>query len=188
MTTTSHRDARFPNRIPKLSTANMSSNIVFLAIRAAQLIFGIILLGLTAYVAHWYNVDTLTTSPSQINLLLFASLYTIVSVLYLELAPRFVPKISHPMAAFGLTTSNALFHFAGFIALSVFMSKLLFCRGSVCGSAQASIAFGAMEFLLWTASAIFTGKEVVQGGFLPKRGAKSQSPLKSSEMKEAPAA
>lgn len=49
MTTTSHRDARFPNRIPKLSTANMSSNIVFLAIRAAQLIFGIILLGLTAY-------------------------------------------------------------------------------------------------------------------------------------------
>lgn len=97
-------------------------------------------------------------------------------------------SVSHPMAAFGLTTSNALFHFAGFIALSVFMSKLLFCRGSVCGSAQASIAFGAMEFLLWTASAIFTGKEVVQGGFLPKRGAKSQSPLKSSEMKEAPAA
>lgn len=76
-------------------------------------------------------------------------------------------SVSHPMAAFSLTTSNALFHFAGFIALSVFMSKLLFCRGSVCGSAQASIAFGAMEFLLWTASAIFTGKEVVQGGFSP---------------------
>ncbi|KAF3070549.1 hypothetical protein GL218_00117 [Daldinia childiae] len=166
----------------------MSSNIVILAIRAAQLIFGIILLGLTAYVAHWYNVDTLTSSPSQINILLFASLYTIVSVLYLELAPRFVPKISHPLAAFGLATSNALFHFAGFIALSVFMSKLLFCRGSVCGSAQASIAFGAMEFLLWAAFAIFAGKEVVQGGFLPKRGPKSQSPLKPSEMKEAPAA
>ncbi|KAI0096521.1 membrane-associating domain-containing protein [Daldinia grandis] len=165
----------------------MSSNIVFLAIRVAQLVFGIILLGLTAYVAHWYNVDTLTSSPSQINLLLFASLYTIVSVLYLELAPRFVPKISHPMAAFALTTTNALFHFAGFVALAVFMSKLLFCRGSVCGSAQAGIAFGAMEFLLWTASAIFAGKEVVQGGFLPKRGPKSQGPLKPSEMKEAPA-
>lgn len=48
-------------------------------------------------VAHWYNVDTLTTSPSQINLLLFASLYTIVSVLYLELAPRFVPKSKLPI-------------------------------------------------------------------------------------------
>ncbi|OTB11326.1 hypothetical protein K445DRAFT_77730 [Daldinia sp. EC12] len=141
----------------------MASNMITLGIRAAQLVFGIILLGLTAYVAHWYNVDTLTSSPSQINLLLFASLFTIVSVLYLELAPRFVPKISHPLVALGLTASNAIFHFAGFIALAVFMSKLLFCRGSVCGSAQASIAFGAIEFLLWTTSAVFTGKEVVQG-------------------------
>ncbi|KAI8964988.1 membrane-associating domain-containing protein [Daldinia sp. FL1419] len=166
----------------------MASNMINLGIRAAQLVFGIILLGLTGYVAHWYNVDTLTSSPSQINLLLFASLYTIVSVLYLELAQRFVPKISHPLAALGLTATNAIFHFAGFIALAVFMSKLLFCRGNVCGSARASIAFGAMEFILWTASAIFAGKEVVQGGFLPKRGSKAQGPLNPSEMKETPAA
>ncbi|KAI1471533.1 membrane-associating domain-containing protein [Daldinia caldariorum] len=186
MTTTTHRDARFPNRIPRITAAQMNSNMITLGIRAAQLVFGIILLGLTGYVAHWYNVDTLTSSPSQINLLLFSSLLTILSVFYLELAARFVPKISHPLAALGLIGLNAILHFAGFIALAVFMSRLLFCRGSVCGSARASIAFGAIEFLLWTASAVFAGKEVVQGGgFLPKRGAKSQSPLRyPSEMKE----
>lgn len=43
-------------------------------------------------VANWYNVDTLTTSPSQINWLLFVSIYTIISVAYLELAPRFMSK------------------------------------------------------------------------------------------------
>ncbi|KAK6955512.1 hypothetical protein Daesc_003152 [Daldinia eschscholtzii] len=138
----------------------MASSMITLGIRAAQLVFGIILLGLTAY-------DKATiTRDSGADLAL----------------------VSHPLVALGLTASNAIFHFAGFIALAVFMSKLLFCRGSVCGSAQASIAFGAIEFLLWTTSAVFTGKEVVQGGFFPKRGAKSQGPLNPSEMKEAPAA
>ncbi|KAI1799261.1 marvel domain-containing protein [Daldinia bambusicola] len=137
----------------------MNSNMITLGLRAAQLVFGIILLGLTGYVANWYNVDTLTTSPSQINLLLFASLFTILSVFYLELVQRFVPKISHPLAALGVIALNAILHFAGFVALAVFMSRLLFCRGSVCGSARASIAFGAIEFLLWTVSGVFAGKE-----------------------------
>ncbi|KAI2632003.1 membrane-associating domain-containing protein [Hypoxylon sp. NC1633] len=165
----------------------ISSNLIILGIRCAQMLFAIIVMGLTAFVAHWYNVDTLTTSPSQINWLLAVSLFTIVSILYLELAPRFAPRLSHPMVAMGLETSNALFYFAGFIALAVFMSRLLYCRGSVCGSARASIAFGAFEFMLWTASAIIMGKEVVRSGFVLRRpGAKA--PLSVPEMKQAPVA
>ncbi|KAI1376136.1 membrane-associating domain-containing protein [Hypoxylon crocopeplum] len=164
----------------------ISSNVIILGIRAAQLLFAFIVMGLTAYVAHWYNVDTLTSSPSQVNWLLAVSLFTIFSVFYLELAPRFVPKVSHPMVAMGLESGNALFYFAGFIALAVFMSRLLFCRGSVCGAAQATIAFGAFEFLLWTASAIIMGKELVKSGFIRRPAGKA--PLSVPQMKEAQAA
>ncbi|KAI2471821.1 membrane-associating domain-containing protein [Annulohypoxylon bovei var. microspora] len=144
----------------------ISASLIILGIRAAQLFFAFIVMALTAYVANWYNVDTLTSSPSQVNWLLAVSVFTIISVLYLELTPRFAPKLSHQFVAMGLEACNALFYFAGFIALSVFMSRLLFCRGSVCGAAQASIAFGAFEFLLWTVSAIIMGKELApdEGG------------------------
>ncbi|KAI1760874.1 membrane-associating domain-containing protein [Hypoxylon sp. FL1150] len=173
----------------------MSTSIIILGIRAAQMIFAFIVLGLTAYVAHWYNVDTMSIAPSQIDWLLAVSLITIVSVLYLELTSRFMPRFSHPLVALGLETGNALFYFSGFVALSVFMSRLLFCRGSVCQSAQAAIAFGAMEFLLWTASAILMGMELAKSGSLKmkmnmnfrRRGA-GKGPLSVPEMKESQAA
>ncbi|KAK8130170.1 hypothetical protein PG999_002550 [Apiospora kogelbergensis] len=168
-------------------------SMIVLGLRAAQLVFAIIIMGLSAYVANWYNVDTLTTSPSQINWLLFVSIYTIISVAYLELAPRFMPKIVHPYATIALELTNVLFYFAGFIALSVFISKLLFCRGTVCGAARADVAFGAFEFALWGATAVFMGKDVFKSGFrgglkLGGSGAASSSgsaPQAGPQMKEA---
>lgn len=60
------------------------------------------------------------------------------------------------------------------MALSVFLTKLLFCRGAVCGSARAVTVFGAFEFALWAATAAFTLKDAVKGGFsglkFPGRG------------------
>ncbi|ETS77532.1 hypothetical protein PFICI_11406 [Pestalotiopsis fici W106-1] len=162
-------------------------SMVILGLRAVQLLFGFIVLGLSAYVAHWYNADTLTASPSQIDWLLFCSLFTILSVVYLEVAPRAMPKIVHPMAVVAVELLNALFYFAGFIALSVFISKLLFCRGSVCGSARADVAFGAMEFLAWTGTAVFSVRDAMKGGFNLRRrgGASSSAPVGGSQMKEA---
>lgn len=72
--------------------------------------------------------------------------------------------------------ANVLFYFAGFVALGVFLSKLLFCRGAVCGSARAVTVFGAFEFALWAATAAFTVKDAVKGGFsgfkFPGRGSR----------------
>ncbi|KAI0181434.1 membrane-associating domain-containing protein [Hypoxylon sp. FL1284] len=170
-----------------------STSLIILGIRAAQLLFAIIIMGLTAFVAHWYNVDTMSSSPSQINWLLAVSIITILSVLYLEISSRFMARLSHPLVAFALEVCNVIFNFSGFVALSVFMSRLLFCRGSVCHSAQASIAFGAIEFLLWTGSAILTGKELANSGALaslkfpmPRRGSKAAS--SGPEMKQEQAA
>ncbi|KAH6656660.1 membrane-associating domain-containing protein [Truncatella angustata] len=165
----------------------MHSAIV-LGLRAVQLLFAFIVLGLSAYVANWYNVDTLTSSPSQVNWLLFCSLFTIISLAYLEGVSRFMPKFHHPLAVVGLELANVLFYFAGFIALSVFISKLLFCRGSVCGSARADVAFGAFEFLLWTGTAFFAVRDMMKTGFsFRRRGAAGagQAPLGGPQMKEA---
>ena len=43
-------------------------------------------------VAHWYDADTLTASPSQINFLIFVPLFSFISLAYLELSPRFMSK------------------------------------------------------------------------------------------------
>jgi hypothetical protein len=72
---------------------------------------------------------------------------------------------SHPYGAFVLELLNVLFYFAGFIALAVFLSSLLFCRGSVCGSARASTVFAATEFALWGMTAVLMAKDVFKLGF-----------------------
>jgi len=56
----------------------------------------------------------------------------------------------------GVEAVTMIFYFAGFIALSVFLANLLFCRGSVCSAARADVAFSALGWLTWTASTVLT--------------------------------
>ncbi|KAI0449813.1 membrane-associating domain-containing protein [Xylaria acuta] len=162
-----------------------SSSIIILALRIAQFTLAFVVLGLSAYVANWYNVDTMSPPPPPIGWLLFVSLFTILSIGVLEGLPRFAPRFFHPYAALSLEFGNALFYFAGFIALSTFMGRLLFCRGSVCSAARADVAFGIFQFLLWVASTSLAGKDVFKKGF--RRSNNTQAPLGAPPMKEAPA-
>lgn len=43
-------------------------------------------------VANWYNMDTMTSSPSQINFLVFVPLWSFISIAYLEVVPKFAPR------------------------------------------------------------------------------------------------
>ncbi|RYP72257.1 hypothetical protein DL769_004479 [Monosporascus sp. CRB-8-3] len=138
-----------------------------IGLRAAQLVSAFVTLAVTAYVADWYNSDALTLSPAQINWLLTCSVFSIWSIGYLEGAKRFYPRAFHSFAALGLESVNALFHLYGFVYLAVFISKLLFCWGSVCGAARAGVAFGALGFLFWFASAALAAREVIRGGASP---------------------
>jgi len=142
---------------------------LLLPLRITQGTFAIIILGLSSYVAHWYDADTLTASPSQINFLIFLSLFSLVSLAYLELTPRFAVRASNQYAHFGLEVLNSLFHFAGFIALAVFLSRLLFCRGSVCNAARADAVFAAFSWLIWMASTTLIALELFKGGFRKNR-------------------
>ncbi|KAI0112119.1 membrane-associating domain-containing protein [Nemania sp. FL0031] len=190
MTTGTHRDARYPQRIPRFlrSHPNMfSTNIIVLGLRVAQFTLAFVVLGLTAYVANWYNVDTMSTPPPQVGWLLFVALFNIISIGVLEGLPRFAPRFFHPYAALSLDFGNALFYLAGFLALSTFMSRLLFCRGSVCSAARADVAFSIFEFLLWAATTFFTAKDVFKKGLGFRRSKNTQAPLGAPPMKEAPA-
>ncbi|KAI0910969.1 membrane-associating domain-containing protein [Ustulina deusta] len=162
-----------------------SSNIIVLGLRVAQFTLAFVVLALSAYVVNWYKVDTMSPPPAQIGWLLFVSLFTVISVGVLEGLPRFAPRFFHPYAALCLEFSNALFYFAGFIALSTFMGRLLYCRGSVCGAARADVVFGIFEFLLWATSTVSTSRDLFKKGF--RRSNNMQAPLGAPPMKEAPA-
>ncbi|KAL9031642.1 MAG: hypothetical protein Q9196_000356 [Gyalolechia fulgens] len=127
--------------------------LIPLALRALQLLFAIILLGINAYL-----VSEFFDSPSRINFMLFNSVWTLFPALpYLALGPRFLPlsannKIIH-LAVDALT---ALFWFAGFIALAVWYDDLFYCPGKICRTIVASCVFGAFEWLLFTATTVLS--------------------------------
>jgi hypothetical protein len=71
---------------------------------------------------------------------------------------------SHPYAHFALELLNTIFYFAGFIALAAFLSKLLFCRGSVCAAARADAVVAAFGWLLWAASTTILALHMLRKG------------------------
>lgn len=153
--------------------------------------------------AHWYDADTLTASPSQFNFLIFTGVWSLLSIFYLEIVPRRWPRGmpspsppiippypsiphyraetnqppltgSHPYAAFAFESLTTLFHFSGFIALSVFLSKLLFCRGTVCTAARIDVGAATAGFVLWLASTVVVAVEIFKGGFRRGGGGKTE--------------
>ncbi|KAI1179649.1 hypothetical protein F4777DRAFT_440882 [Nemania sp. FL0916] len=188
MTTGTHRDAQYPQRVPRFLRSRLhmySFSVVARGLRVAQFTLAFVVLGLSAYVAHWCNVKAMTSTPPQIGWLLFVSLFSIISTGVLEGLPRFAPRFFHPYTILSIEFSNALFYLAGFLALSTFMGKLLFCHGSVCGAARADVAFCTFEFLLWTASAFLTTRDLFKKGL--RHSNSSQVPLGAPPMKQAPA-
>lgn len=95
----------------------------------------------------WYDEHSIwSNAPSQINFLLFVALFTLLSVFYLALAPRFAPRASHPFAILALDAVLWVFWFAGWVALAVFHHKLNLCWGNVCRVMVAAIVVGALEW------------------------------------------
>ncbi|KAG7294282.1 hypothetical protein NEMBOFW57_004353 [Staphylotrichum longicolle] len=141
---------------------------LILIVRVIQGVFAALVLVLSSFVAHWYNTTTTLASPSPINFLIFGAIWSYISLVCIEILPRFLPRVPKAYVAAPFDLTNALFYFSGFVALAVFLQGLLFCRGDVCHAAQADVAFGAFSFAVWSASAALTALEVLkvrrQGG------------------------
>ena len=122
-------------------------DLISLSLRAIQILFAIILLGLTAYLVNFFNDKTVQgDSPSRVNFMLFNSLWTILVASYLLFAPRLSHPLNHKYAILGLDAVTCIFWFAGFIALAVLYHDLIFCVGHICSVMVASAVFGAFEW------------------------------------------
>ena len=96
--------------------------------------------------------------------MVFVSVWTLLILLYLSLAPRFIASVAHPIAMLALDALTMLFWFAGFIALAVFrhnvgevylgdvFGDLYNTCGSGgildrwCGELEAAAVFGGLEW------------------------------------------
>ncbi|KAH6622875.1 membrane-associating domain-containing protein [Chaetomium tenue] len=135
---------------------------LMLLIRISQGVFALLVIILSGFVANWYTTTTPFPSPSQVNFLLFSGVWSLISIACIELLPRFLPRVPKPYITAPFDLTNALFHLAGFSAHAAFLNGLLFCHGDVCHAAQASVAFAAFSFAVWSASAALTVMEAVK--------------------------
>ncbi|KAK4121781.1 hypothetical protein N657DRAFT_577109 [Parathielavia appendiculata] len=148
------------------------TNISFplmLLIRVTQGVFALLVLILSGFVAHWYNSSTSLNSPAQINYLIFTAIWSFLSLASIQLLPRFLPRTPKSYLTLPFDAATAVFSFAGFVALAVFLQGLLFCRGAPCHAAQADVAFAAFSFATWAASTALTALEMVRA----RRGGKA---------------
>ncbi|KJZ77777.1 hypothetical protein HIM_02954 [Hirsutella minnesotensis 3608] len=131
-----------------------------ISLRVFQGILALTSLALSSYVVHWYMSTTVRGSPTSVNFLVFASAFSILALLYLELSPRLWPRAAHPYGCLSVEVSNALFYFTGFIAHAVFLTSLSMCRGTVCTVGRVDAAFAAISFVAWSASTILTAMQL----------------------------
>lgn len=110
------------------------------------------LLALSAAVSHHIADNCLllatrgyTGSASEINFLVFSSVWTLLALIYLSLTSWKLERFAHPWIICGVESLTMLFWFAGFIAAAVFLSHLNLCQGSACSSAKAATVFAAFE-------------------------------------------
>jgi len=121
-------------------------------LRAVQLLFTIIILGLMAYVVNDWSW---AWSPSQANFLLFCSVWTILALLYLILTPTHYPTAAHKFGILAADALTMIFWFAGFIAMAVLLTDVGCGRyWGVCRAAEAATVFAAFEWLLFAATTL----------------------------------
>ncbi|KAI9836208.1 MAG: hypothetical protein M1819_001545 [Sarea resinae] len=144
-------------------------------LRALQLLLSIIVLGLAAYAAHWWNQGPRyhVHSPSEVNFMIFTSVWTILSLIYL-LTHHYLPeKLGHRFIIFGLEVLTMVFWFAAFIALAVWYSKLLYCVGHICHVIVAADVISALLWPLFVATTVLSALSI----FRRRGGIKNIDPV-----------
>ncbi|KAH9882226.1 hypothetical protein J1614_001398 [Plenodomus biglobosus] len=129
----------------------MVAPAIVLGLRGVQLLFSLIVLGLSAYL-----IDSYWWSPHSVNFMLFTSLWTFLAVAYLALAPTRFPRAAHKFAILGVEFLTMLFWFAAFVAVAVRWGNTAWGsanRSTFYGCGVAAIVFSAF---LWLTFAVTT--------------------------------
>jgi hypothetical protein len=97
-------------------------------------------------------VSPLWWTPSILSFMLFNSVWTLLLLAYLFLAPLYFARFFHGVAALALEWITMIFWFAGSIALAAYWGSPKCFGNTYCGSTEAAIAFG---FFIWALFAFF---------------------------------
>ncbi|CAK7265761.1 hypothetical protein SEPCBS119000_001677 [Sporothrix epigloea] len=117
-------------------------------IHIAAIIFAIVELAMTAYCVHYFDhFFGSDSAPSLLKFLLFASVWSIVVLLYIGITPLYFTRFFHRLASLALEWITMIFWFAGSVALATDVGGPAHCGGNhYCSIIRAAIAFG---FLMW---------------------------------------
>ncbi|KAF1809917.1 hypothetical protein P152DRAFT_143548 [Eremomyces bilateralis CBS 781.70] len=124
-----------------------------LPLRGIQTVTAIVVLGLTGYVSNWWLGYWHAMAPTQINFLIFCSIWSNVALVYLILAPAKFPAAAHKYAILAVESVTMLFWFAGFVALAVFLGNRV-CLGHVCSVAKGATGVAAVSWALFAATTV----------------------------------
>ncbi|KAF3017740.1 hypothetical protein G7054_g795 [Neopestalotiopsis clavispora] len=144
-------------------------------VHAVAAVFAIIELGLTAYVASGFHWGWWSSSPSQVNFMVFNSVWSLLVLAYVGITPIYMTSIFHKLAALALNVITTIFWFAGSIALAVAIGGPYNCGANTyCGSEEAAIAFGFFLWVLFMVLTIVDALEALRsrGHNAPATGAK----------------
>jgi len=131
-----------------------------LPIRIVQGVLALLDLILLSYSANRWNAGWRYASPSEVNFLIFCSVWTLLAVAYLVIAPTRFPNTAHKFAILGVEAVTMIFWFAGWVALAVLLGEIGTRGYSAAQAAAAGTAFGAIEFLLFAATTIMAALHV----------------------------
>ncbi|KAJ6264138.1 hypothetical protein Dda_0280 [Drechslerella dactyloides] len=135
-----------------------------LGIRIAQAILSIIVLGLDAYSITAFNNTLRGSSPSSMNFVIFCCIWTWLSLVYILVVPRFLPRLHDKFIILGVEVLANIFWFSGFVAVAAYVGDHnISCPEAVCGSIKATIAFSCFEWLAWLASLVLVCLSIFKG-------------------------
>jgi hypothetical protein len=132
------------------------------AVRIAQILFGLIVLALTAYGARPPSpspaLHPLTFSQvvstfngwsysSTVDFNLFLGCWTtFLATPYLAAAPIYAPRLAHHYVIPAVEVVTMIFWFAGFVAMGAELPPAVGCTWSTCRALQAVTVFGSFEW------------------------------------------
>ncbi|KAK6341933.1 hypothetical protein TWF730_001417 [Orbilia blumenaviensis] len=135
-----------------------------LGIRIAAGVLSIIILGVDAYAISAFNNTRSGSSPSSMNFVIFCVIWTWLSLAYILITPRFLPRLHDKWILLAVEALATLFWFSGFVAVAAYVGDhSITCPESVCGSIKATIAFSCFEWLAWVASLVLVCLSIFKG-------------------------
>ncbi|KAF2129242.1 hypothetical protein P153DRAFT_315992 [Dothidotthia symphoricarpi CBS 119687] len=140
----------------------MVAPAVVLGLRGVQILFSIIVLGLTAYLVDAYTNPWGSWSPHSLNFMLFTSIWTLLAAAYLLLAPTRFPKAAHAYAIAGVEFLTMIFWFAAFVAVAALWGDVVWYgrKGTFYGCGVAAIVFAAFTWLTFLATTVLAALHI----------------------------